>query len=79
MAKAHQQYYADEVYLQKQAREFSPTQDLLDMIGGETNVIEEIRVNGTPLVPDQDKAVDISVPLVEDSLTSTSSVDALSA
>ena len=79
MAKAHQQYYADEVYIQKQAREFSPTEELLNLAGWEENVIEEIRVNGVQLIPDQDKAVDITVPLVVDALDSTSTADALSA
>lgn len=79
MSKARQQYFADETTLQKRRREFAIEDNVMSKINDATTSIETIRVNWTPLVPDQDKAVDITIPLVEDSLTSTSSVDALSA
>mgnify|MGYP004454013073 FL=1 len=37
----------------------------LENAGGQTNVIETVKVNGTALVPDDQKAVDISVPTTE--------------
>lgn len=37
--------------------------------GGEPNVIETVKVNGTALVPDANKAVDISVPTQTSALT----------
>lgn len=40
--------------------------DGLVTAGGEPNTIETIKVNGTALTPDTDKAVDIEVPTVED-------------
>lgn len=43
------------------------------------NTIESVSVNGTQITPDTDKNVDINVPAVENSLTSESTTDALSA
>lgn len=37
----------------------------LETTGGQANVIETVKVNGTALVPDDQKAVDISVPTTE--------------
>lgn len=37
----------------------------LENAGGQTNVIETVKVNGTALVPDDQKAVNISVPTTE--------------
>ena len=37
----------------------------LETTGGQTNVIETVKVNGTALEPDAQKAVDISVPTTE--------------
>ena len=79
-----QQYFADEASLQKESREFSiadEVQQKIDWIEdwAQVNVIEEIRVNWQTLTPDQDKAVDITVPDVIDSLSSVSITDALSA
>lgn len=37
----------------------------LENAGGQTNAIETVKVNGTALVPDAQKAVDISVPTTE--------------
>lgn len=38
--------------------------ELSSISGGDTNVIETIKVNGTALTPDANKAVDISVPTI---------------
>ena len=43
--------------------------DELTQTGGAPNVIEIIKVNGTPLTPDGDKAVDITVPTKTSQLT----------
>lgn len=40
--------------------------------GGEENVIETVKVNGTALVPDANKAVDVPVPVVDSELSRTS-------
>ena len=37
----------------------------LENAGGQTNAIETVKVNGTALVPDDQKAIDISVPTTE--------------
>ena len=84
MAKARQQYFADEVTLQKESRDFSITPEIIEKLDSietwaQVNVIETVKVNWEALTPDEDKAVDISVPLVDDTLYSTSSEDALSA
>ena len=84
MAKARQQYFADEVTLQKENRDFSIQPELVEKLEwiepwAQVNIIETVKVNWTALVPDADKAVDVSVPYVEDTLFSTSSDDALSA
>ena len=81
---ARQQYFADEVSLQKDSREFSiadEVQQKIDWIEewAQVNVIETVKVNWEPLTPDEDKAVDITVPWVIDNLYSTSVSDALSA
>lgn len=41
--------------------------------GGEPNVIEEVKVNGTALVPDVNKAVDVTVPTKTSDLTNDGS------
>ena len=81
---ARQQYFADEVSLQKDSREFSiadEVQQKIDWIEewAQVNVIGTVKVNWEPLTPDEDKAVDITVPWVIDNLYSTSVSDALSA
>lgn len=40
--------------------------------GGDTNVIETVKVNGTPLTPDANKAVDVTVPTALSGLTDDS-------
>ena len=84
MAKARQQYFADETSIAKDSREFAITPEILEKINSiepwaQVNVIETVKVNWEALTPDENKAVDIDVPLVDDTLYSTSSEDALSA
>lgn len=84
MAKGRQQYFADEVSIQKEAREFAIEEALKEKIDSieewaQVNVIETVKVNWDPLVPDAEKAVDVSVPLVEDTLYSVDTEAALSA
>ena len=84
MAKARQQYFADEVSIQKEAREFAIEEQLKDKIDSveewaQVNIIETVKVNWTALIPDVAKAVNIEVPDVIDNLSSTSTDDALSA
>ena len=47
--------------------------------GAQVNVIETVKVNGTALTPDANKAVDVSVPTLTDSTDTTSSTVAASA
>ena len=84
MAKARQQYFADEASIAKDSREFAITPELLEKINSiepwaQVNVIETVKVNWEALEPDDEKAVDVSVPLVEDTLYSTDTTAALSA
>lgn len=81
---ARQQYFADEISLQKESREFSLEDNIKQKIDSveewaEVNTINTIKVNGTALVPDANKAVNVDVPDVIDNLYSTSTDDALSA
>ena len=80
---ANQQYYADGEYIDKQAREFQPTMAFKAKVDSieewaQVNVIEDVKVNWTSL-PVEDKAVDISVPLVIDNLYTVDWSNALSA
>lgn len=82
--KARQQYHADETTLSKERREFSisdEVQEKIDWIeeGAQVNTIETIRVNWSEVQPDENKAIDLTIPWVIDSLSSTSITDALSA
>lgn len=82
--KARQQYFADEVTLSKDRREFSISDDVQEKIewieeGAQVNTIETIRVNWNEVFPDENKAIDLTIPWVIDSLSSTSITDALSA
>lgn len=82
--KARQQYFADEVSLQKELKEFSIADEIQQKIdsveeGAQVNTIETIKVNWSEVLPDGDKAIDLTIPSVVDSLDSTSSTDALSA
>ena len=82
--KARQQYHADETTLSKERREFSISDDVQEKIdwieeGAQVNTIETIRVNWNEVQPDENKAIDLTIPWVIDSLSSTSITDALSA
>lgn len=44
----------------------------IESAAGDVNVIETVKVNGTPLVPDANKAVDVSVPTATSDLTNDS-------
>ena len=82
--KARQQYFADETSISKESREFAiadSVQQKIDSIEtwAQVNVIETVKVNWTALLPDGNKAVDISVPDVIDNLYTTDADDALSA
>ena len=82
--KARQQYFADEISLQKDSREFSLEDNIKQKIDSvevwaQVNTIETVKVNGTVLTPDANKAVNVLVPDVIDNLYSTSTDDALSA
>lgn len=84
MAQARQQYYADWEYVDKAARQFSLTQEVIEKLdsiepGAERNFIQWIKVNWEIQTPDQYRVVDISVPEVEDTLTSYDNTAALSA
>ena len=84
MAKARQQYFADEIALSKEARTISFDEDLLNKINdidarAQENVIEIVKVNSVPLPVDAEKAVDVTVPWVVDNLNSTSTTNSLSA
>lgn len=84
MPKARQQYFADEIAINKEARTFTLDSEILDKIDNidgraEENVIEIVKVNSVALPVDANKAVDVTVPLVEDNLTSTSTSSSLSA
>ena len=84
MAKGRQQYFADEVSIQKEAREFAIEEQLKAKIDSveewaQVNVIETVKVNWEALIPDEEKAVDVDVPVVEDNLYSVDTEAALSA
>lgn len=68
----------------KDKREFYLDEDLVDKIDSveywaQVNKIEEIEVNWVPVEPDESKTVHLNIPRVIDSVTSSSSTDALSA
>ena len=84
MAKARIQYTADWEYVDKQLKEYSLTQEVIEKLdsiepGAERNFIQWIKVNWDLQEPDEYRVVDISVPIVEDVLNSTDRTAALSA
>jgi len=81
---ARQQYFADGSSLSKEKREFSIADGIQEKIDSveewaQVNKIEAIKVNWTAVVPDVNKTVNLAIPRVEDSLSSISTIDALSA
>jgi len=84
MAQARITYWADWDYVDKQLKEFTLTQEVIEKLdsiepGAERNFIQWIKVNWEPQTPDEFRVVDINVPEVENSLTSTDIRKALSA
>lgn len=84
MAHARQQYQADGSYVDKQEKEFSLTQEVIEKLdsiepSAERNAIQGIKVNGVEQPKDQYRMVDLTIPGVEDNLESYSNKDALSA
>ena len=82
--KARQQYFADEISLQKDSREFSLEDNIKQKIDSveawaQVNTIETVKVNGAALTPDANKAVNVEVPDVIDNLYTVAADDALSA
>lgn len=68
--------FADKTEVQDVADDLSDLSDRVDDIvaeGGEPNTIETVKVNGTALTPDANKAVDIEVPEDLSDLTNTGS------
>ena len=84
MAQARITYWADWDYVDKQLKEFTLTQEVIEKLdsiepGAERNFIQWIKVNWEPQTPDEFRVVNINVPEVENSLTSTDIRKALSA
>jgi len=76
LSKTGLRYYHNRI-----KNEFASASDLSDLSdrvddivaeGGEPNVIETVKVNGTALVPDANKAVNITVPTAVSDLTNDS-------
>lgn len=84
MAIARITYWADWDYVDKELKEFSLTQEVIEKLdsiepGAERNFIQWIKVNWEPQTPDEFRVVNINVPEVIDSLSSTDIRAALSA
>ena len=85
MAKAARiRYTADWNYVDKQAKEFTLTAEIIEKIdsiepSAEKNAIQGIKVNWQLQEPDQYRVVSLAIPEVEDNLDSISSTNALSA
>lgn len=84
MAQARIIYWADWEYVDKKLKEFTLTQEVIEKLdsiepGAERNFIQWIKVNWEIQTPDQYRVVDLSVPEVEDTLSSYDNTAALSA
>ncbi len=84
MAQGRITYWADWDYVDKQLKEFTLTQEVIEKLdsiepGAERNYIQWIKVNWEPQTPDQYRVVDLSIPEVEDTLSSYDNTAALSA
>ena len=85
MAKAARiRYTADWNYVDKQAKEFTLTSEIIEKLdsiepSAEKNAIQGIKVNWQLQEPDQYRVVSLAIPEVEDNLDSISSTNALSA
>ena len=84
MSHARQQYQADGSYVDKQLKEFSLTQEIIEKIdsiepSAERNAIQWVKVNGQIQIPDQYRVVDLTIPEVVDNLDSYDNKSSLSA
>lgn len=85
MSKAARiRYTADWNYVDKQAKEFTLTAEIIEKLdsiepSAERNAIQGIKVNWQLQEPDQYRVVSLAIPEVEDNLDSISSTNALSA
>lgn len=85
MSKAARiRYTADWNYVDKQAKEFTLTAEIIEKLdsiepSAERNAIQGIKVNWQIQTPDQYRVVSLAIPEVEDNLDSISSTNALSA
>ena len=85
MSKAARiRYTADWDYVDKQAKEFTLTPEIIEKLdsiepSAERNAIQGIKVNWQIQTPDQYRVVSLAIPEVEDNLDSISSTNALSA
>ncbi len=85
MSKAARiRYTADWNYVDKQAKEFTLTSEIIEKLdsiepSAEKNAIQGIKVNWQLQEPDQYRVVSLAIPEVEDNLDSISSTNALSA
>lgn len=84
MAQARQQYIADWAYVDKQNKEFTLTQEIIEKLdsiepGAERNFIQGIKKNWVLQEPDEYRIVDLVIPEVIDELNSTDRNNALSA
>ncbi len=85
MSKAARiRYTADWDYVDKQAKEFTLTPEIIEKLdsiepSAERNAIQGIKVNWQTVEPDQYRVVSLAIPEVEDNLDSISSTNALSA
>lgn len=84
MANARQQYQADWSYVDKQNKEFTLTQEIIEKLdsiepGAERNFIQWIKRNWVLQEPDQYRVVNLTIADVVDDLNSTDRTNALSA
>ena len=84
MSHARQQYQADGSYVDKQLKEFSLTQEIIEKLdsiepSAERNAIQWVKVNGQIQTPDQYRVVDLTIPEVVDNLDSYDNKSSLSA
>lgn len=84
MAQARQQYVADWAYVDKQKKEFTLTNEIIEKLdsiepSAERNAIQWVKVNGELQTPDQYRVVSLTIPEVVDNLDSYDNKSSLSA
>lgn len=84
MAQARQQYVADWAYVDKQKKEFTLTDEIIEKLdsiepSAERNAIQWVKVNGELQTPDQYRVVSLTIPEVVDNLDSYDNKSSLSA